>query len=490
MRLFPLALVLLAVASPTAAQYEASLVTDLRPGPEGAITRSIHDVDYFSPTVYDGRLFFAADDGQTGQELWAYDAATDETVLAADVNPGPAGSGLRDLAVYDGRLFFAADDGETGRELWVYDAATGEATLAADVNPDGSSFPQYLTVYDDRLFFNAYGPVYGPQLYVYDAQTGEATMAGDSVITGEFYPFHLTVYDERLFFSADDFENDIGRELWVYDAVTDAITLAADIAPGIASSLSDDLAEYPLVYDDRLFVLAELFDNNLWAFDAGTAEASLVAEVPAYHLTVYDERLFFSGNGALGAYDARTGEVSTVADVYAWFLTVYDGRLFFAGLDSETGHEPWLYDAATGETTLAADINPDGHSSPQGFIVYDGRLFFSADDGTHGRELWALSPAPVAGEPGAITRPARLHAPHPNPARSEAAVTFEAAEAGPVRVEVFDVLGRRVAVLTDEVVTAGTHTTRWEAGTLPSGLYLIRLQAGDQVQTQRLTLTR
>src|SRR5690606_15653807 len=121
---------------------------------------------------------------------------------------------------------------------------------------------------------------------------------------------------------------------------------------------------------------------------------------------------------------------------------------------------------------------------------YDGRLFFSADDGTHGRELWVLSPAPVANESSAVPQSARLHAPHPNPAQNQATVTFEVGEAGPVRVEVLDVLGRRGAVLKDEVVTAGEHTARWDAGALPSGLYLVRLSAGDQVHTQRLTLVR
>src|SRR5690606_18200260 len=120
-------------------------------------------------------------------------------------------------------------------------------------------------------------------------------------------------------------------------------------------------------------------------------------------------------------------------------------------------------------------------SAPEGFIEYDGRLFFSADDGVHGRELWVLSPAPVANEPATAPQLVRLHAPHPNPAHSEATISFEIAEAGSARVEVFDVLGRRVAVLADGPAAAGEHTATWEAGTLPSGLYLVRLTAGDQV---------
>ncbi len=78
----------------------------------------------------------------------------------------------------------------------------------------------------------------------------------------------------------------------------------------------------------------------------------------------------------------------------------------------------------------------------------------------------------------------------PNPARGAAAVTFTLAEAGPARVEVFDVLGRSVAVLVDERRTAGVHTARAALGDVPAGLYFVRLRAGDRTETRRLTVVR
>jgi hypothetical protein len=59
-----------------------------------------------------------------------------------------------------------------------------------------------------------------------------------------------------------------------------------------------------------------------------------------------------------------------------------------------------------------------------------------------------------------------------------------------VRLEVFDLLGRRVAVLVDEVLQAGSHSTGLTIHALPSGTYVIRLAAGDEVATTRLTLLR
>jgi flagellar hook assembly protein FlgD len=60
---------------------------------------------------------------------------------------------------------------------------------------------------------------------------------------------------------------------------------------------------------------------------------------------------------------------------------------------------------------------------------------------------------------------------------------------------VYDVLGRRVQVLVDERKEAGRHTVQWNGQDasgrpLASGLYFVRLQAGDRQLTQRLTLVR
>jgi hypothetical protein len=75
--------------------------------------------------------------------------------------------------------------------------------------------------------------------------------------------------------------------------------------------------------------------------------------------------------------------------------------------------------------------------------------------------------------------------PAPNPFRESTTVRYTLPEATDVRVQVFDLLGRRVATLTDERQTSGTHTLRWQgtnAGGAPiaSGMYFIRMTLGDQ----------
>jgi ELWxxDGT repeat protein len=54
-------------------------------------------------------LYFSAEDGVHGRELWSYDGSQARLVL--DLNPGPYGSGVSELTVYNGSLYFSADDG-------------------------------------------------------------------------------------------------------------------------------------------------------------------------------------------------------------------------------------------------------------------------------------------------------------------------------------------------------------------------------------------
>ena len=83
-----------------------------------------------------------------------------------------------------------------------------------------------------------------------------------------------------------------------------------------------------------------------------------------------------------------------------------------------------------------------------------------------------------------------LGANYPNPFNAETVIPFGVPKASPVRIEVYDVLGRRVATLLDEIVAAGRHEVTWRVQALPAGVYLIRLTVGNVIQTQRATLMK
>jgi len=76
----------------------------------------------------------------------------------------------------------------------------------------------------------------------------------------------------------------------------------------------------------------------------------------------------------------------------------------------------------------------------------------------------------------------------PNPFARQATISYEVAASAPVRLAVYDVLGREVAVLVDARQEAGTHGAVFEAAGLAAGTYVYRLVVGNDVQTGRMTL--
>jgi hypothetical protein len=95
--------------------------------------------------------------------------------------------------------------------------------------------------------------------------------------------------------------------------------------------------------------------------------------------------------------------------------------------------------------------------------------------------------AVVAARPDRI----RLIGARPNPFTAGTTVRFELPEAASVRLQVFDVHGRRVVTLADTGRGAGVHEVHWDgrdAGnqTVASGVYFLRMQVGAHVTTTKL----
>jgi enterochelin esterase-like enzyme len=86
--------------------------------------------------------------------------------------------------------------------------------------------------------------------------------------------------------------------------------------------------------------------------------------------------------------------------------------------------------------------------------------------------------------------PLTLSAPAPNPTAGRAALTYTLTEPAHVRIALYDILGREVAVLVEGARPTGQHEVTVDASRLAPGLYVARLQAGSEVATRRLTVVR
>jgi hypothetical protein len=79
---------------------------------------------------------------------------------------------------------------------------------------------------------------------------------------------------------------------------------------------------------------------------------------------------------------------------------------------------------------------------------------------------------------------------YPNPFNPSTSIKWQVAESRFVTLKVFDLLGREVATLVNEMKQPGRYEVNWNAAGLASGVYTYRLQSGPYNQTRKLLLLR
>ena len=83
-----------------------------------------------------------------------------------------------------------------------------------------------------------------------------------------------------------------------------------------------------------------------------------------------------------------------------------------------------------------------------------------------------------------------LDAPSPNPFNPSTTISFSIADAGPVRVDVFNVAGQKVGTLLNGHLSAGSHNAVWHAGDMANGVYMVRVQYGNMAETTKVMLVK
>lgn len=321
-------------------------------------------------TDVDGTLFFTADDGVSGLELWKSDGTEQGTTLVKDIRPeaqgepAPDNLGPRDLTNVGGTLYFSAAhlDGFVGpfivddRELWRSDGTLVGTTQVRDINfGPFPSYPRNLTNVDGTRFFTADD---GESEDLTQLWKSDGTYFGTTKVK-DVCASWLTNVGGTLFFSgAPLFEED---ELWKSDGTEQGTTLVKDVWPGSPSS------------------------EPAWLTDVG-GTLFFTARGPETPETNF-EQLWKSDGTAAGTVRVEGVDLEQSRPE----LTNVGGTLFFHAVDDESGVELWKSDGTEQGTTLVKDIfpGPDG-SSPGELTDVGGTLFFAAtaDLFETGRELW------------------------------------------------------------------------------------------------------
>lgn len=158
------------------------------------------------------------------------------------------------------------------------------------------------------------------------------------------------------------------------------------------------------------------------------------------------------------------------ADGEDGFVAHYDaeGRLRWTGHAAGEGTQRIhaVAVSATGDLFVAGEFEQTLRLGGEILEAQGGNLFVAK---------YAAATITAGEAPAAIPAQARLAAAYPNPFRETTTIRFEVPEAGPVRLVVYDVLGREVTVPAEGVLPAGAHQVTFTAGDLPSGLYFYRL---------------
>ena len=306
--------------------------------------------------MFKGRLYFVADDGVHGGEMWRTNGTTAGTRLFKDISTTegsmyPAYQGEpAGWAVLAGRLYF--DVYRQRAELWSTDGTSaGTRRVAARLYADDN-----MIAVGGRLYFTG-GPddggcaLAGPFLY-----TSDGTSAGTVRIMAAAYPSGETMVGWR------------GRA-WFGTYVDRG---------------DEGISERP----------------RLWR-STGT-ERSTVQQRPAVTLDDYqplvvvNRRMFGAVKGGLSISGETTGEMTPLGDTSdGWRATVdvvsVGGRWYFPAGEGPA-RELWRTDGTPRTTRLALDVNPSGNGAVSGVVAADGVIWFVGNDGIRGSQVWRYVP--------------------------------------------------------------------------------------------------
>jgi len=140
------------------------------------------------------------------------------------------------------------------------------------------------------------------------------------------------------------------------------------------------------------------------------------------------------------------------------------------------------YDFFRGDSIQVSDTGMELIFEPGEFKIYTSKRFPPPEEGiaTSNDEEFR----------GDIPKQFQLYQNYPNPFNPSTNLRFDLPIAGEVRMEVFDISGRKISTLIDERMNAGTHTIRFDASALSSGIYLVRLRSGSFTKVQKITLIK
>ena len=288
-------------------------------------------------TVVNGSLFFTAKSDAAGIEPYLSNGTGGGTALIQDANPGVADSFLGTKMVFGNKLFFS-NTTTVGQEPWITDGTSAGTFALGDLNPgtfssggvnyQNNSSPNPLAILGGTLIFSATTSSNGTEIWKTDGTPGGTSMLEiRSGATGAFSSPSGIVLGGKYIFAADD--GSVGAELWQTDGTANGTSLLKDINPGASASSPTSFTK---VGSYVIFAASHAsYGYEIWVTDGTPAGTILLKD----------------------SYAGTSGGLNTI------FTLASGGSLaYFVANDGTNGNEIWKTDGTPGGTAMVKDINP------------------------------------------------------------------------------------------------------------------------------------
>jgi ELWxxDGT repeat protein len=305
-------------------------------------------------------MYFQANDGISGLELWRTDGTTAGTTLFKDINVGATGSAPFNFGIVNDKLVFrATGDAATGAEVWVSDGTAAGTVLLKDINLTAAtgSTMSAPTLFKGKLYFTATDSA-GAEVWTSDGTaTGTTRLKDVNLGRGGSAPTFYTVAGNNMYFRA--FDSLSGTEIWKTDGTEAGTVLLRDIVPGAGTTLSSNPTQFRAFGNKLVFTAIGTEGSEPWITDGTTAGTTIIKDI---------------NSGATNSTPTNYIE--------------YNNKIYFRAADATNGTELWETDGTAANTKMVKNINATGNAAPANFATYGKKLYFQATDGVNGAELW------------------------------------------------------------------------------------------------------
>jgi ELWxxDGT repeat protein len=372
MRLLIVTLFILVTVSATLFAQEAELFANIaQNGPSsGAYPRNF--------AAMGSTLYFLADDGIHGYELWKTEGTAETTKLVVDLTPGPASSFIYPLKAA-GSYFYFALQLEDQTQLWAVDFQDHPHKVF--------SFPKQT--YLDReetiewhgmFFFVISQPVLLQSIWKTQGTPTSTIQLTSNNLSGRLGFASTTKF---VFFPGTDDAH--GTELWRTDGTIPGTKIVKDINPG---NMSSELQAIQAFGDNVVFAANDgVHGSEPWRSDGTEANTSLIVDLEPGG-TGTDIQQFTPLRGQYLVFGYRRFwsmdqlfQVTTLKDFRSTSNVFSNGqRAFFSGLLNASGEELWTTDGTQAGTYLIQDLVPGVESSHCEILgVANQKVFFKAN---------------------------------------------------------------------------------------------------------------